>query len=79
MTPGNQLDMFNPEPMPNPPRLDSKGRSFEDLKKASKSLKPEVINSIELKDGKWYIEGKLADKWIQNDRDLHSIHKWTDI
>jgi hypothetical protein len=77
--PGEQLDMFDKENIPNPPNLDSKGRSFEDIKKASKSLKQEVLDSIELKDREWYIEGKLADDWIKIDEELNNIDNWTDI
>lgn len=49
---------------------DSQGRTRKNIEDASKSLKPEVLNSITFKNGQWYIEGKLADEWISEDEDL---------
>lgn len=71
----NQLDFFsslgyfeikNPEAS-----KDSRGRTREDIAKASKSLNPKILDSITLKNGEYYIEGKLADEWIAQDESLH--------
>ncbi|MFZ3015729.1 MAG: hypothetical protein WA101_01845 [Minisyncoccia bacterium] len=50
---------------------DSKRRTRSDIIIESRSLKKDVIDSIVYKNGEYYIEGKLADDWISQDRDLH--------
>lgn len=59
-----QLDVFEDFG----PQKNKEERTLEDIKNASKSLKPEVLNSIVFKDGKYLIEGIDADKWIKKDR-----------
>jgi hypothetical protein len=44
---------------------DLSGRTREDIEKESKSLVKEVIDSITLKDGQWYIKDILAGQWIE--------------
>ena len=64
-TPDNQLDMFK-APLPN---TDSQGRSLEEVKKATKSLNQEILDSITLKGGEYYIDDVQIDKWIElNDK-----------
>ncbi|MCX6755444.1 MAG: hypothetical protein NT068_02810 [Candidatus Nomurabacteria bacterium] len=63
----NQLDAFKDFG----PQKDKEGRTLEDIKNATKSLKPEVLNSIVFKDGKYLIEGIDADEWIATDRRLN--------
>ena len=60
----NQIDMFDP--------VDSDNRNRKTIEKLSRSLIKKTLDSIEMrKDGKWYIEGKLADDWIKDDEALH--------
>ena len=70
----NQLDAF----ANLPPEKDSKGRTRKDIEKECKSFKKEVLNSIEFKRGKFYIEGKDADEWIAEDELLNKKENYWD-
>jgi len=52
-------------------KKDSKGRTRSDIIQKSKSLNKQVIDSISFKDGEYYIEGILADKWISQNNYLY--------
>ena len=73
----NQLDAFKDLPQQMPEK-DSLGRTREDIEKASKSLKKEILNSIEFKNGKWFIEGMDADIWISADEELNKKGHYLD-
>ena len=51
--------------------MDSRGRTRRDVEIESKSLKQSVLDSIRLVNGKWLIEEKDADEWIELDREVH--------
>lgn len=50
-------------------KKDSKGRTLDQIKKESRSLKEEVLQSIVFKNGEFYIQGIPADDWIAKDRE----------
>lgn len=60
----NQLNLNFEAPPPGMVQQDLQGRTLTDIKKASKSYNEQVLKSITLKNGHWYIEGKDADEWI---------------
>jgi len=49
---------------------DSKGRTLSDIIIESKTLSQKVIDSILYKDGEFYIEDMIADKWISINNEL---------
>lgn len=63
----NQLDAFRDLP----PEMDSLGRTREDIEKATKDTRPEVLNSITFKNGKFKIGEMDADDYIAQNEYTH--------